>query len=196
MRAADDLFFRQGAGATTLREITRACGLTPGALYNHFRSKEELLFRLVMRRHRLLVAALDDALATAPPQPVARLDTVVHVHARMHLRPRARRGSRVANREYRELSGAQLAQVVAVRRSLRDRVVAILEDGTAQGVFSVCGGGSGRRSSSRHLPSSTCGSMRLNGFATTDPSPPRSSKSASRRWRFVWRAHDDARPLA
>lgn len=141
MRAADDLFFRQGAAATTVREITRSCGLTPGALYNHFRSKDDLLFRLVMRRHLVVVAALDDALAAAPPDPVVRLDTVVRVYARMHLRPTARRGSRVANREYRELSGTRLAQVVAVRRSLRDRLVAILEDGTAQGVFSVCGGG-------------------------------------------------------
>ena len=41
--AAVDLFYEQGAQATTVREITKACGLTAGALYNHFTSKEELL---------------------------------------------------------------------------------------------------------------------------------------------------------
>jgi TetR/AcrR family transcriptional regulator, cholesterol catabolism regulator len=141
MQAADDLFFRQGAVATTVREITAACGLTPGALYNHFRSKDDLLFRLVMQRHLLLADALDDALAGAPTDPVAQLDIVVRVYARIHLHPEACRGSRVANREYRGLTGQRLAQVVAVRRSLRDQVVRILEDGTARGVFTVCGGG-------------------------------------------------------
>lgn len=140
MAAADDLFYRQGAAATTVREITAACGLTPGALYNHFRSKDDLLFRLVMRRHLLVAAALDEALAAAPPDPLARFDTAVRVCARVHLRPTARRGSRVANREYRGLSEARLAQVVAVRRSLRDRLVSILDEGSSQGVFSVCGG--------------------------------------------------------
>src|SRR5579875_857084 len=132
MAAADDLFYRQGAAATTVREITAACGLTPGALYNHFTSKDELLFRLVMRRHLLIAAAPDD--------PRSQLEAAVGVYARVHLRPSGRKGSRVANREFRALSGSRLAQVVAVRRSLRDRLVGILEDGVACGVFSVCGG--------------------------------------------------------
>lgn len=141
MEAADDLFFRQGAVATSVREITSACGLTPGALYNHFRSKDELLFQLVFRRHLMIAAALDEALAAAPPDPASQLRAAVRVYAHIHLRPAARRGSRVANREYRGLSEERRAQVVAVRRSLRDRIVAILADGVEQGVFSVCGGG-------------------------------------------------------
>ncbi|HEX3795683.1 MAG TPA: helix-turn-helix domain-containing protein, partial [Acidimicrobiales bacterium] len=35
LKAADTLFYSQGAPATTVREITNACGLTPGAMYNH-----------------------------------------------------------------------------------------------------------------------------------------------------------------
>lgn len=140
MAAADNLFYRQGAAATTVREITAACGLTPGALYNHFTSKDDLLYRLVMRRHLMIAAALDDALAAAPTDPVARFEAAVRLYTRIHLRPAARLGSRVANREYRGLSGSRLAQVVAVRRSIRDRLVAILKEGTARGMFSVCGG--------------------------------------------------------
>lgn len=37
---ADDVVFGQGATATTVREITSACEPTPGALYNHFCSKD------------------------------------------------------------------------------------------------------------------------------------------------------------
>lgn len=140
MAAADSLFFRQGAVATTVREITAACGLTPGALYNHFTSKDDLLYQLVMRRHLMIAAALDDALAGAAADPVSRFEAAVRVYTRIHLRPAARVGSRVANREYRNLSGSRLAQVVAVRRSIRDRLVSILEEGAARGEFSVCSG--------------------------------------------------------
>src|SRR5262245_55098829 len=38
--AAIELFYRNGATATSVRDITAACGLSPGALYNHFSSKE------------------------------------------------------------------------------------------------------------------------------------------------------------
>lgn len=141
MAAADDLFFRKGATATTVREITAACDLTPGALYNHFSSKEDLLFQLVMGRHLLLAAALDDALRDAPrDDPVARLASSVRVFVRVHTRPGAHQGARIANREYRALGSARRAQVVAVRRDLRDRLRDVLVDGSVQGAFVLAGG--------------------------------------------------------
>lgn len=140
MAAADALFFRQGATATTVREITAACDLTPGALYNHFASKEELLFQLVMGRHLLIVTALDDALHDAPADPPARLAAVVRVFVRIHTRPGARRGAQVANREYRTLGADRRAQVVAVRRDLRNRVRDVLAEGSHAGSFSFAGG--------------------------------------------------------
>lgn len=140
MAAADELFFRQGATATTVREITAACNLTPGALYNHFESKEELLFQLVMGRHLLLAAALDEALREEPADPAARLASAVRVFVRVHTGPGARQGARIANREYRTLGSARRAQVVAVRRDLRNRVRDVLEDGARAGIFSLAGG--------------------------------------------------------
>jgi oligopeptide/dipeptide ABC transporter ATP-binding protein len=52
--AAVELFYRQGALATSVRQITEACGLTPGALYNHFDSKDQLLYVLVRDIHSLV----------------------------------------------------------------------------------------------------------------------------------------------
>src|SRR3954451_15678129 len=49
--AAVELFYRQGALATSVRQITEACGLTPGALYNHFESKDQLLYVVVRDIH-------------------------------------------------------------------------------------------------------------------------------------------------
>lgn len=139
MRAADELFYRQGAVATSVREITQACGLTPGALYNHFNSKEDLLYRLVMLRHLWLEEQVDKALASVGSEPSSALEAVVRVYVRVHIS--GRKGARVANREYGHLSGEKLADVVAVRRRLRDKVVAILLEGAERGEFDICGGG-------------------------------------------------------
>jgi len=44
--AALSLFVEQGVDATGIRDISQAVGLSDGALYRHFRSKDELVWRL------------------------------------------------------------------------------------------------------------------------------------------------------
>jgi len=40
LEAAKACFAREGFHATSMRDIYRECGLSPGAVYNHFASKE------------------------------------------------------------------------------------------------------------------------------------------------------------
>lgn len=138
LRAAGDLFYEQGAVATTVRQITGACGLSPGALYNHFSSKEELLYMLVRAGHRRLEGEVAAAQSAVAGDPVAELSAIVAVYVRTHVR--GRKGARVANREYPHLTGERLRDIVAIRRRLRDRVAGVLTDGSAQGVFRIAGG--------------------------------------------------------
>lgn len=67
--AAIELFGSRGAPATSVREITAACGLSPGALYNHFASKDELLYVLVRDIHLQFDAGMAATLASARPGP-------------------------------------------------------------------------------------------------------------------------------
>jgi AcrR family transcriptional regulator len=48
-------FIKSGYAATTTREIAQAVGLTPGALYSHYPSKEALFAAVVHRYQRELV---------------------------------------------------------------------------------------------------------------------------------------------
>jgi AcrR family transcriptional regulator len=43
LAAAKACFAREGFHATSMRDIYRECGLSPGAVYNHFASKEEIV---------------------------------------------------------------------------------------------------------------------------------------------------------
>jgi AcrR family transcriptional regulator len=136
--AAVELFYRQGALATSVRQITEACGLTPGALYNHFESKEQLLYVLVRDIHLRQESMLAAAQAAVAGDPVAELSAIVEVYVARH--SDHRETARVANREYSLLSGEWYEEVVGIRRRLRDRVVDVLLAGRQKQVFDLVGG--------------------------------------------------------
>src|SRR5260370_16559297 len=75
--AAVELFGTRGAPATSVRDITAVCGLSPGALYNHFASKEELLYVLVRDIHLQVDARMAATLITAGPDPAVHLAATV-----------------------------------------------------------------------------------------------------------------------
>jgi AcrR family transcriptional regulator len=134
--AAVDLFYRQGAKATTVREITQACGLTAGSLYNHFSSKEELLFTVIKDSHLNLDRLVEEAQSKAA-DPAGQLVAIVRVYVDQH--GHHRKSSRVANREYTTLGQDRREEIVEIRRRLRDRVTRVLAAGEESGVFDLGG---------------------------------------------------------
>jgi TetR/AcrR family transcriptional regulator, cholesterol catabolism regulator len=135
--AAIDLFYSRGALSTTVREITSACGLTPGALYNHFSSKEQLLYVLVRDIHLLADAGLAAAISTADPEPIAQLAAAVRF---MVFQAGAlRKQSLVANRELATLADERREEVNEIRRRMRAQFANILLAGTQTGDFVLTG---------------------------------------------------------
>jgi AcrR family transcriptional regulator len=55
LRAALELFSRQGYGATTMRQIAENAGTSLGNVYHHFRNKEEIFARLLQRYFEVLL---------------------------------------------------------------------------------------------------------------------------------------------
>jgi TetR/AcrR family transcriptional regulator, cholesterol catabolism regulator len=136
--AAIELFYAHGAPATTVREITGACGMTPGALYNHFSSKEHLLYVLVRDIHLQVDRAMAQTLTDAGSDPAVQLTSAIRflvAHTAGF-----KKQSRVANREFTVLTGARRQEIRAIRRQLRDRLTGVLMEGVQQGIFSLAGG--------------------------------------------------------
>jgi AcrR family transcriptional regulator len=136
--AAIELFYQRGALATTVRDITRACGLTPGALYNHFASKDHLLYLVVRDIHRQVDDQLAALLAASTDDAVGQLTAAVKFLV-SHTAGFKKR-SRVANREFTVLTGSRRTEITTIRRQMRDRFAAILLTGTQQGAFRMVGG--------------------------------------------------------
>ena len=86
-----------------VRELADACGLTPGAIYNHYASKEALLFAIVDRVHDVADAYPRTPCASPATIPPAQLEALPPRSP--PFTSRAPRETRVANRDYIYLPG-------------------------------------------------------------------------------------------
>lgn len=50
LEAAHTLILRQGYHGTSIRQVAQAVGITPGAIYNHYKNKEALFVELLSER--------------------------------------------------------------------------------------------------------------------------------------------------
>jgi len=128
------LFNDRGYTGTTMRELADACDLTPGAIYNHYASKEALLFAIVDRVHDEADAVLSQTLRTAAGAPAAQLEALAAAFTAFHIaRPRE---TRVANRDYIYLPGGERDSIVRRRRRVRGLFADVLRAGERDGSFS------------------------------------------------------------
>lgn len=135
------LFYRQGAAGTSIREITSACGLTPGALYNHFASKDDLLWVLVQHGHGSLERRIAAALAEVPGEPVQQTAAFVRAYVMGHLvHPEL---AQLVRREYLHLSPARYEAIVRRRRRLRQQLCELLRCGAEARAFDLIDGPDG-----------------------------------------------------
>jgi AcrR family transcriptional regulator len=64
-QAAISLFISRGVDASTTKEIAAAAGISEGAIYRHYRSKDELAVSLFMGVHKRLSSLVEEAGANA-----------------------------------------------------------------------------------------------------------------------------------
>jgi AcrR family transcriptional regulator len=134
-RAAVELFFERGFAATTMREIAVACEVTPGALYNHFPSKDHLLYTIIKDVHDKLDETITDAIEAAADDPLSQLRAYARAHALFHTH--LRHEARVANEEIGALPEAQRREIVDIRRRKQNQLRDILRRGREAGVFDI-----------------------------------------------------------
>ncbi|WP_110078356.1 TetR/AcrR family transcriptional regulator [Actinokineospora spheciospongiae] len=132
VRAAITLFARKGFDATPVREIADAAGVTTGALYHYFATKEDLLvevYRQMQGGQRLRMEAIADSdlplreklhaiISDVVESTIADLDEAVVFFQSFHL-----------------LSPRVREMVRGERRGYHDRVKALIEEGQRDGTF-------------------------------------------------------------
>ncbi|MFT5422803.1 MAG: AcrR family transcriptional regulator [Phycisphaerales bacterium] len=74
------LFMAQGYHATGIDRILKESGVSRMTLYNHFKSKDELILATLQHRHETLEQDLDSTLADCDCDPIERLLAVFDYH--------------------------------------------------------------------------------------------------------------------
>jgi AcrR family transcriptional regulator len=82
-RASVQLFVEKGVAETTVKDIARAVGLSEGALYRHFASKDELVWK-AFERHYVAFAATLHALAGDEPTARGKIAAMIRGFCRAH----------------------------------------------------------------------------------------------------------------
>ncbi|WP_406345258.1 TetR/AcrR family transcriptional regulator [Streptomyces sp. NBC_00648] len=132
--AAVEAFAERGYHATTTRDIAGRAGMSPAALYIHYKTKEELLHRISRIGHDKALEILETA-ADAPGTAADRLDGAVRSFVRWHAGHHMT--ARVVQYELDALGAEHRTEIVGLRRRSDAAVRRILNEGVATGEFDV-----------------------------------------------------------
>ncbi|MFJ8078625.1 TetR/AcrR family transcriptional regulator [Streptomyces sp. NPDC096176] len=132
--AAVEAFAERGYHATTTRDIAGRAGMSPAALYIHYKTKEELLHRISRIGHDKALEILNAAY-DGPGAPTERLADAVRSFVRWHAGRHTT--ARVVQYELEALSDAHRTEIFGLRRQSDAVVRRILEEGVEAGEFDV-----------------------------------------------------------
>lgn len=134
LRGALAEFSSKGFHGTTTRDIASAAGMSPAAVYVHYRSKEDLLFLLSKQGHEQSLEIVTTAVADSPA-PREQLRAFVRGHTIWHARSHTL--ARIVNYEMAALKPEHYEEIAAIRNQIEGLVRSIVEAGVAGGQFTA-----------------------------------------------------------
>jgi len=117
-QVALDLFAEHGYKATSMRDIARAAGFTPGAFYHHYPSKESILLDIMSSTMQRLMDSAVEAVAAAGDDPEQRLRALVRTHVTDH--GVHQNSATVGDTELRALSPENRLVITKIRDAYED----------------------------------------------------------------------------
>ncbi len=132
--AALKLFAQSGYAAVSMRQIASEVGVQPGALYNHFPTKQHILKDLMLSHLADLLAAWAEY-KNASRQGEDPLDAFVRFHIRYHLEKADE--VFIAYMELRNLEPENFPEVESARRQYEEILRSILKDGISAGRYAA-----------------------------------------------------------
>lgn len=130
LEKAAQLFRKKGFNATSMRDLAENVGVEAASLYNHIRSKEEILQEICFRVANKFMANIDevnakDISALAKVEAILRFNIrqMIHHYEEVY----------VSDREWKHLTDPYLSNLKNQRRIYRQRIASIIEEGIRNG---------------------------------------------------------------
>ncbi|WP_349426618.1 TetR/AcrR family transcriptional regulator [Microbacterium sp. LWS13-1.2] len=131
-RAAVELFARQGYANTSVQQIVEAAGVTKGAMYHYFESKDDLLFGIYERLLTLQKAHLDQIIARGGTVDDVLRAVCVDV---LETSIDSMEEGAVFFRSLNMLSAPRQQEVTRRRRAYHDEFTELISRGQSEGLY-------------------------------------------------------------
>jgi AcrR family transcriptional regulator len=130
---AAQLFREKGFGRSSMRELAERVGMEAASMYNHIRSKEEILDAICFEAGEKYNRQLETALSEQPGNYPAILEAIIAFHVEMILENRD--AVSVLNNDWKFLSPDRLAEFKKMRKEYEKNLAGIISEGIAVGSF-------------------------------------------------------------
>jgi AcrR family transcriptional regulator len=126
LQKAASMFREKGFTATSMRDLAEAVGIEAASLYNHIRSKNEILEAICFEVANRFTTNMD-AIETTNQKPINKVDSLLRFHIQQMIENYEE--VFVSDREWKHLDEPYLSNFHNQRRSYRKRFAAIIEEG-------------------------------------------------------------------
>jgi len=135
LQRASLLFYERGYGATSIRDIAEAVGISSSTMYHHFASKQDVLYAIVNRFMSEFVGATVPVLRNRSVSPAERIRRVVRLH--IEISDDRRPELLIGNPIRYALGPAQREHATALQIAYHDAVRDTIAEGCRAGEFRV-----------------------------------------------------------
>jgi acetoacetyl-CoA synthetase len=133
LAAALDAFAQKGYHGTTTRQLAERSGLSVPGIYHHYRSKQDILFDLMMVVIDELIERCRYALEEAADDPLAKFDAIVESLLLFHMH--RQKGAVLSANETRSLTAEHRDRYTARRDEQQRMLDVVVSDGVGAGIF-------------------------------------------------------------
>ena len=129
LKKAAQMFREKGFAATSMRDLAETVGIEAASLYNHIRSKNEMLESIcfdVANRYTIFM----DELESGNQGTIKKIETLLRFHIKQMIETFEE--VIVCDREWKHLDEPYLSNFHNQRRSYRKRFAAIIEEGISK----------------------------------------------------------------
>lgn len=126
LRKAAAMFREKGFAATSMRDLAETVGIEAASLYNHIRSKNEMLEAICFDVANRFTENMD-AIEAGSQKSITKVEVLLRFHIQQMVNNYEE--VYVSDREWRHLDEPYLSNFQSQRRTYRKRFAAIIEEG-------------------------------------------------------------------
>lgn len=126
LRRAAAMFREKGFAATSMRDLAEMVGIEAASLYNHIRSKNEILEAICFDVANNFNTNIE-AIEASNQKSITKIDSLLRFHIRQMIDKYEE--VYVSDREWKHLEEPYLSNFQAQRRNYRKKFASIIEDG-------------------------------------------------------------------